>query len=157
MFNVVPRARRLLQLDAIQSYKRSNLHQSWDAIIIGSGIGGLTPAAFLAREGQRVLVLEKHSKAGGCTQVYSRNGYEWDAGLHYVGEVHRPGSTLRRIFDHITGGALQWAPMPEVYNRIVIGDRSYEHVAGANRFRKRMKEYFPSDGGGHRPVSGSRC
>jgi len=128
-----------------QSYKNANLTESWDAIVIGSGIGGLTPAAFLAKEGQRVLVLEKHSTAGGCTQTYTRKGYEWDAGLHYVGEVHRLGGTMRKIFDHITDGRLEWAPMPEVYNRIVIGNRFYEHVAGIERFKKRMKEYFPSE------------
>lgn len=135
-------------MNTIQSYKSAKLPESWDAIIIGSGIGGLTPAAFLAREGQRVLVLEKHSTAGGCTQTYARNGYEWDAGLHYVGEVHRLGGTMRKIFDHITDGRLEWAPMPEVYNRIVIGNRFYEHAAGIERFKKRMKEYFPSEQAG---------
>ncbi|WP_437024254.1 oleate hydratase [Streptomyces sp. enrichment culture] len=52
-----------------ESYHRSTAGQAWDAIVIGSGIGGLTTAAFLARTGQRVLVLEKHSTAGGATQT----------------------------------------------------------------------------------------
>jgi len=133
-------------MQTTQSYHNANLPGSWDAIVIGSGIGGLTPAAFLAREGQRVLVLERHSIAGGCTQVISRNGYEWDIGLHYVGQVQRPGSSLKRIINHITDKKLQWAPMPDVYNRIVVGDRSYEHVAGVERFKERIKGYFPSEG-----------
>ena len=129
----------------VQTYGNHAPDKTWDAIIIGSGIGGLTPAAFLAREGRRVLVLEKHSVPGGCTQTYSRNGYEWDVGLHYVGEVHRPGGSMRRIFDHITDGQLEWAPMPPVYNRIVIGDRIYEHIAGKESFQARLKEHFPDE------------
>ncbi|MEU5259803.1 NAD(P)/FAD-dependent oxidoreductase [Amycolatopsis sp. NPDC021455] len=121
------------------------MDDTWDAIVIGSGIGGLTSAGLLARDGKRVLVLERHTTAGGCTQAFRRNGYEWDAGLHYMGEVHRPTSALRRIFDHITGGALEWAPMPDVYNRIFIGDREYEYPSGAAKFKERMKGYFPDE------------
>jgi all-trans-retinol 13,14-reductase len=128
-----------------ESYHRSGVGESWDAIVIGSGIGGMTAAALLARARQRVLVLERHTTAGGATQTFRRAGYEWDAGLHYMGEVHRPNSTLRRVFDYISGGKLEWAPMPDVYNRIVIDDRVYEYPSGAAAFKTRMKEYFPDE------------
>jgi len=128
-----------------ESYHRSDAGDSWDAIVIGSGIGGLTAAALLARAGQRVLVLERHTTAGGATQTFRRAGYEWDAGLHYMGEVHRPSGTLRRMFDYISGGKLEWEPMPDVYNRIVIDDRVYEYPSGATAFKNRMKAYFRDD------------
>ncbi|MDO0916646.1 NAD(P)/FAD-dependent oxidoreductase [Streptomyces sp. DT2A-34] len=132
-------------MKAGQSYKRSTVADSWDAIVIGSGAGGLTAAGFLARSGQRVLLLERHTTAGGAIQTFRRAGYEWDAGLHYMGEVHRPGSGLRRIFDHITGGKLGWAPMPDVYNRIFVEDREYEIPSGADRFKERLIQYFPDE------------
>lgn len=130
------------------SYKQQGLPaagaRGWDAIVIGSGLGGLTAASMLARHaGKRVLVLEKHYTAGGFTHTFHRPGYEWDVGVHYVGDVHRPGTLLRRAFDHLSDGELAWADMGEVYDTIVFGDDRYELVAGRERFRQRMYDYFP--------------
>jgi all-trans-retinol 13,14-reductase len=84
-------------------YKQAILDDRWDAIVIGSGIGGLTAAVLLARHGgKRVLVLERHYEAGGFTHTFRRPGYEWDVGLHYVGEMEDERSTVRRAFDHVT-------------------------------------------------------
>ena len=81
----------------IQSYKKNpTLANSYDAIIIGSGMGSLTTAAILAKEGQKVLVLEKHYTAGGFTHIFKRKGYEWDVGIHYIGDVQRPTSVVKK-------------------------------------------------------------
>ncbi|HUQ02410.1 MAG TPA: NAD(P)-binding protein, partial [Kofleriaceae bacterium] len=132
-----------------RSYKQHGIPSpggasSYDTIVIGSGLGGLTAASMLARHAhQRVLVLERHYTAGGFTHTFHRPGYEWDVGVHYVGDVHRPSSLLRRAFDHLTDGELAWADMGEVYDTIVIGDDRYELVAGREAFRRRMHDYFP--------------
>ncbi len=129
-----------------RSYKQQGIPQdtAWDAIVIGSGLGGLTAASMLARHANmRLLVLERHYTAGGFTHTFHRPGYEWDVGVHYVGDVHRPGSLMRRAFDHLTDGELAWADMGEVYDTIIIGDDHYQFVAGRERFRQRMHEYFP--------------
>ena len=127
-------------------YKQQPPEGRFDAIVIGSGMGGLAAAAILAKHGgKRVLVLERHYTAGGFTHVFRRPDYEWDVGLHYIGQVHDPRSEARRLFDDITEGKLAWAPMPEVYDRIVIGDRAYGLVAGADRFRETLQGYFPRE------------
>src|SRR5580692_12097711 len=128
------------------SYKQYPIADRWDAIVIGSGSGGLTTAALLAKHaGQRVLVLERHYTAGGFTHVFRRPGYEWDLGVHYIGQM-RSGASMRALFDEITEGRLLWNAMPEVYDRIRIADRSYDFVSGADRFTERMREYFPGEG-----------
>lgn len=105
-----------------EPYKRYPVREPYDAIVIGSGIGGLGAAALLANQGGwRVLVLERHYTAGGYTHVFRRPGYEWDVGVHYIGDV-QPGTVLRAVFDEVTGGRLGWADMGEVYDRVVIGD-----------------------------------
>jgi all-trans-retinol 13,14-reductase len=131
----------------IASYRQANVEDTFDAIVIGSGMGGLTAASLLARHaGRRVLVLERHYTAGGFTHVFHRPGYEWDVGVHYVGQVMDPGSPLGAAFKHLTDGRLEWHAMPDVYDRLVLGGKEYEFPSGAERLRGRLRDYFPSEG-----------
>lgn len=66
-------------------------------------------------------------------------------GVHYVGRVNKPGIEFGAIFDHITEGRLQWNLMPDVYDRIRIGQRTYDFPTGTERFREQMKRYFPAE------------
>ena len=56
--------------------------RDYDAIIIGSGLGGLACGATLAKTGKKVLVLEQHDLIGGCATCFKRKGMLIDAGLH---------------------------------------------------------------------------
>lgn len=117
----------------------------WDAVVIGSGIGGLAAAALLSRYGgKRVLVLERHHTPGGFTHAFRRPGYEWDVGVHYVGEV-APGQLLRAVFDAISDGTLDWASLGPVYDRIVIGGDTYDLRAGKENLRHDLERHFPRE------------
>lgn len=126
-----------------KSYKQSKPTGNFDAIIIGSGLGGMSTAAFLTKEGKRVLVLERHYMPGGFTHVFRRKEYEWDVGVHYVGDVHRPYTMMAKMFNYVTDGSLKWEEMGEVYDKIFFGHEMYEYRKGEEAFSKRMKEYFP--------------
>ncbi len=118
-----------------------------DAIVIGSGMGGLAAAAILARtRGQRVLVLERHWRAGGFTHVFSRpGGYRWDVGVHYVGEdVVRPG-LARDVFDVTTGGGLEWTRMADPFERLVFPGLEFEIRSGRERLVEDLVRVFPAE------------
>ncbi|OGP15744.1 MAG: FAD-dependent oxidoreductase [Deltaproteobacteria bacterium RIFCSPLOWO2_02_FULL_50_16] len=127
------------------TYRPERVPQRLDAIVIGSGIGGLAVAACLAKAGKAVLVLERHYVAGGFTHTFKRREYEWDVGVHYIGEVHSQKSVMRRALDYISDNALKWAPMSEVYDKIFFGDESYEFVAGVDNFKTLLKDRFPQE------------
>ena len=48
-----------------------------DAIIIGSGIGGMTTGVLMAKSGKKVLVLEQHDQAGGCCHTFIDKGKKY--------------------------------------------------------------------------------
>lgn len=125
-------------------YRSNRLAASYDAVIIGSGIGGLTTAALLSDLGWKVCVLEQHYTAGGYTHSYDRNGYEWDVGVHYIGDVGAK-TRSRLLFDFISGGKLKWAPMDDEYDRFFIGDKVFSAVAGKQQFRENLIASFPSE------------
>jgi all-trans-retinol 13,14-reductase len=125
-------------------YRPNRLAADYDAIVIGSGMGGLTTAALLSDLGRKVCVLEQHYTAGGFTHSYERAGYEWDVGVHYIGEVGAQTRT-RKMFDYLSGGNLDWAPMDAEYDRFYIGDKTFNAIAGRDAFRDNLVRQFPDE------------
>jgi len=119
--------------------------EKFDAIVIGSGIGGLTAASLLAKTGKKILMLERHYAIGGYTHSFRRKNYEWDVGLHYVGQVHIDGTPLNKAFNYVTNGNLKWAPLDDIYDKAVFGNKTYNFVRGRENLRKQLKDYFPSE------------
>ncbi len=117
-----------------------------DVLVIGSGMGGLATGALLARlHGRRVLVLERHFRAGGFTHTFTRRGgFEWDVGVHYVGEMGQPG-TMRDAMQLATGGAVRWVRMPETYDRLVFPGFEFGIRAGKRNFRDDLVAAFPAE------------
>jgi all-trans-retinol 13,14-reductase len=116
----------------------------YDVIVIGSGIGGLSCASILAHLGKkRVLVLERHSKAGGFTHTFKREAkYEWDVGLHYVGQMQK-GSAIRAIFDFITAGKVKWNRMPDPYDVFLYPDLTFYARSGRENLKQDLISQFP--------------
>lgn len=126
-------------------YRANRLEGPYDALVIGSGIGGLTTAAMLSATGKKVLVLEQHYTAGGFTHAYDRNGYEWDVGVHYIGDVGDHPTMTRKLFDFLSAGNLKWAPMDSCYDRICIGDEQFDLRAGRDQLVAELLKHFPGE------------
>jgi len=125
-------------------YRPNRLANKYDAIVIGSGMGGLTTAAMLSDLGWTVCVLEQHYTAGGYTHSYERNGYEWDVGVHYIGDVGAK-TRIRKMFDYLSDGKLEWAPMDEEYDRFYVGDKVFNARAGKQQYRDNLIRQFPNE------------
>ena len=117
----------------------------WDAIVIGSGIGGMAAAAALSKTGHRVLLLEQYEKLGGLTHSFSFEGFSWDAGIHYLNCV-APGDRERDILDWLSDTPIAFTSMGAVYDNLHIGDapplalsRPYEAQA------RDLKDRFPDE------------
>ena len=117
------------------------------AIVIGSGIGGLTCAAYLAVTGHRVLVLEQAAVLGGNSHVFRRNAaYEFDAGVHYLGDCGQDGvlpAILRglAVADRVRFRALD----PDGFDEIVLPGLRMRMPVGWDRYLDRLTETMPTE------------
>lgn len=117
----------------------------YDLIVIGSGMGGLTVASLMAQlRGKRVLVLERHFKAGGFTHDFKRQQYHWDVGIHYIGQMNE-GASTRQLFDLITRRRVQWNRMPEPFEKFVYPGMAFELYGNPGRFKADLIQRFPAE------------
>ncbi|MCK9907200.1 FAD-dependent oxidoreductase, partial [Frankia sp. Cpl3] len=78
-------------------------------IVIGSGIGGLTAAVELAKEGARVLVLEQHYLFGGACTTYTRKGgFQFDAGVESISGIGDHGPVTHLLQRHGISDKVEW-------------------------------------------------
>ena len=123
--------------------KKAPADTVWDTIVIGSGIGGMTTAALLAKLGQKVLVLEQHYVPGGFTHTFRRKGYSWDVGVHLVGETTER-SLPGKVLSALTNGQLEWEPVGKVYDEFRFPDGfRIGFPDNPKAFRETLVEKFP--------------
>jgi phytoene dehydrogenase-like protein len=120
----------------------------YDAIVIGSGIGGLTAAAALAKHGRRVLVLEQHSQLGGLTQTFSRGDYTFATGVHYIGGLgDGPGreGQFGRMLRRLAGDELRFAPVGSPYDIVRLPEFEFPVESPLDAYRARLEASFPGE------------
>ncbi|MCA9666998.1 MAG: NAD(P)/FAD-dependent oxidoreductase [Myxococcales bacterium] len=115
-----------------------------DAIVIGSGAGGLAAALTLAQAGRSVLVLEACKQFGGFLNPFARKKFHFDTGVHYVGEAY-PGGSLSRTFERFELG-IEWNELtPDGFDWYVFPDYEVKLCKGRERFQQRLSDDFPAE------------
>jgi phytoene dehydrogenase-like protein len=85
----------------------------YDAVVIGSGIGGLITANLLARDGAQVLLVEQHYMAGGYCSTFRRGGFTFDAATHFYPLLGNPDTLTGRLLADL-GVETRWVKMDPV-------------------------------------------
>ena len=119
--------------------------ENWDVIVIGSGMGGMAAASALSQTGHKVLLLEKYTTLGGQTHSFSRDGFRWDAGIHYLSGV-APGEPDRKALDWLCDTPIDLSPLGAIYDYLHLGDE--DPLALTRPYEAQildLKERFPGD------------
>ena len=123
----------------------------YQAIVIGSGAGGLSAALYLAKQGFSILLLEAMPSFGGYLNPFRRGPYSFDTGLHYLGQLGR-GEAFWNLLD-ILGIAdrVDFVELdPEGFDRYVFPDYEFVLCKGKERYKERLIRDFPKEVNGIR-------
>ena len=122
---------------------------NYDTIIIGGGLSGLQTAYILAKEGQKVCILEQHTTIGGCLQSFKRKNALFDTGVHYIGSMDK-NQVLYKYFkyfnliDNIKYKKLD----TDAFDVINYNNVEYKFAQGYNNFIEKLTEKFPKEKNG---------
>jgi len=118
----------------------------FDAVIIGSGAGGLSAAICLARKGQKVLVLEQHTVPGGWCHSFYSNGQRFSPGVHYLGQLGENQST-RMLYQGlgIANDLVFFEMNKKGYEHCRIGAERVDIPAGYEALNQVLSHRFPEE------------
>lgn len=115
-------------------------------VVIGSGLGGLSTAYILLKNGYEVTILEQGMQPGGCLQCFTRKGVKFETGMHFIGSA-LPGQTMNRVMNYLgMGDDVKLSPLDSsAYNTISLAGQKFEFANGREAFVEKMAGYFPHE------------
>lgn len=120
------------------------MKSKYDVIVIGGGLGGLTAGAFLAKAGKSVLLCEREPKTGGCATSFEREGFIFDAGVHFVlgaGEEGNAGRILSSLGVKVDINFVERNPM----YRCVFPEHKFDVSLSKEEWIETLSSYFPDE------------
>jgi phytoene dehydrogenase-like protein len=117
---------------------------TYDAIIIGAGMGGLSCGTFLAQQGLRVLICEQSSKPGGYCVNFTRNGFTFAPAVHYLNEFG-PNGQMEEAFQSLgLPPEIEFCPQ-DPQRRIIAPHFHLTLSTDIDRFERDLAHLFPKE------------
>src|SRR6185295_4212294 len=114
---------------------------TYDVVVVGAGIGGLTVAALLAKRGMSVCIFERQSQVGGCIGRVEFGGLDFEPGMGiYSGWGN--GEIYEQLFSELASDA----PKASVINADYVVRFEYQDIGlkrDANEFFAELRKAFP--------------
>lgn len=118
--------------------------KSFDYVILGAGLGGLSAAACLARQGHEVAVLEKHYLPGGCCHTFDYGEYRFCADVHYISQC-APDQTIGQFLNYIERTVPFNSLDPDCIDRVITPEVDFRIPLGWETLRARLLSTFPEE------------
>ncbi|HEY9648764.1 MAG TPA: NAD(P)/FAD-dependent oxidoreductase, partial [Chroococcidiopsis sp.] len=118
--------------------------KSYDYVILGAGLGGLSAAACLARQGHEVAVLEKHYLPGGCCHTFAYGDYHFCADVHYISQCG-DGQTIDRLLRYLDRQVPFNSLDPDCIDRVITPQVDFKIPLGWENLCDRLLNTFPEE------------
>ncbi len=122
---------------------RSHFKDSYDVVVIGAGVGGLTAAALLSKAGLAVCVLEKEPHVGGYLAGFCRKRFVFDTAIHWLNQ-YGAGGILEKLFMAIGSDHPQAVEQHRI-RRYKGEDFDYLLTSNPNEMRDQLILDFPKE------------
>ena len=126
------------------------MSKDYDVIVVGAGLGGLTTAALMAKNGLKVLIVDQHNIPGGSSTSFVRGRFEFETSLHElatIGTDDNPGQVRQML--EMLGADIGWATDMEGTFRLIVPSEGIDAdmPCQVENFCKKMEELVPGSGG----------
>ncbi|MEZ5072471.1 MAG: NAD(P)/FAD-dependent oxidoreductase [Bacteroidales bacterium] len=127
--------------DAMNDDTRPRNHMDYHSVVVGGGMAGLTCAAYLAKAGKSVLLLEKNRECGGLVSTFEREGFRFEAGLRALENAGIIRPMLKEL-----GIDLEMVPSPV---SVGLEDRiiHIRDLESLDEYRDLLVRFYPESSG----------
>ncbi|MDH7500635.1 MAG: NAD(P)/FAD-dependent oxidoreductase, partial [candidate division NC10 bacterium] len=120
------------------------IRDRYDVVVIGAGIGGLSCAALLAKEGMAVLVVEQHHRPGGYCTSFQRRGFTFDVAINSLYSCNRSGWIGSLLHSLGLEQEMEFIPLDPI-KELLFSDFRFPLCARYEDYLLRLKEAFPAE------------